>query len=205
MVFANDDLDIDTERIRGAEHFDDASPGGPADRRKIRYLHVDGQALQGPVRVEFLGPVGLLRLCFFAEYAMWRLLRRGRILRSLWNQDRLRHSLVEGRNVIAIDPRRAVPRASPMRFRIVKDPDHCWVSSIQYTCNASGPSPISLGRGFIDENFVSLHRAVYFPRRDEQVVASIHASIRPHEPVPIAMQIDSSCHQSVAGSPILRR
>ena len=136
---------------------------------------------------------------------MRRLPRHRRNLCALRNQNRLRHPLIQRRNVVSVDHRSVIPRTPPMRPRIVKDPHHRRVPSIQYPRNPPRPPPIPPRRSLIHQHLIALHRAIQLIRRNKKIVAPIHASIRPDEPIPIAMQIEPSRQQPVPRSAMLHR
>ena len=92
-----------------------------------------------------------------------------------------------------------------MRSRIMKDPHHRRIPSVQHPRNPPRPPSIPPRRRLIHQNLIPLHRTVQLIRRNKKIVAPIHTSIRPHKPIPIPMQIQTSRHQPVPNSAMLHR
>ncbi len=92
-----------------------------------------------------------------------------------------------------------------MRPRIMKDPHHCRISSVQHSSDPPGPPSIPPRRRLVNKNLIPLHRPVQLIRRNKKIISPIHTSIRPHKPIPIAMQIQPPRHQPVPSSPMLHR
>ena len=210
MMLANNDLDIDTKRIWRPQHFDHPATRRPPSRREICDLHINRQTLQRSVRIQFIRPVPLLCPCFLAQNTMRRFYRHRWNLRTLRNQNRAparrtSHPLIQRSNVIPVNQWNVIPRAPPMRPRVMEDPHHRRISPVQYPRNSPRPPSISPRRRFVDENLIPLHRAVQLIRWNEKIISAIHASVRPHKPIPIAMQIQPSRHEPVSCGPMLYR
>ncbi len=206
MVFADDDFYVDAEGVGGAKDFEDAASGGAAGRGKVGYLYIDGEAFQRIVACVALGigPASLLELGLFAEDPVRSFLWGCGDLCTVRNQDGLRYALVERGDVVSIDERHVLPRAgAAVRAGVVEDADYGGVAAVEDSGYTAGAAAFSVARSFVDQNLVTLHRAVDLVGRDEEIVFAIVAAVGTDEGVAVTMHVDASCDEAVTGGAVL--
>ena len=167
VVLADDDLHIDTEGFGVAEHLDDAAASRRVLGRELGDLHVHGQAVQ--VFQRAIPPV-LLHRGFRAKGAMGRGRGGGQIV-IVVDQNRLRHALIQGRDIAAPKPKIVASQvdASATRTGGVEDADHRRIAPRQHADDASAAAAVPSRRRRFHQDLVALHGAVQLMRWDKDV------------------------------------
>ncbi len=104
----------------------------------------------------------------------------------------LSHALIERHDT--------VPHLT-VRTGVVKDADYSRIPAFENARNAAQAAPVGAWRGKFDQHLVALHGAVDFVGWNKNIVFfhSTLASVGTHEPVAIAMQIETAGEEVIAG------
>jgi hypothetical protein len=198
VVLADDDFYVDTEGVGWAEDFDEASASGAAGSGEAGDLDVDGQAFKREAWVEFLGLRASAGL--FAQGAVGGFGGLGKDLVAVRDEDGAGDALVEWSDIVAGEG--GGVNVARVATGVVKDADDSRVTAGQDTGDTTASASVAYGRGFVDENEISLHGSVDLVGRDKDVgifgCTGARGRIGTDETEAVAMKIEFSTDETVA-------